>query len=351
VAISEIRIAALDPPAPRRSGSLASPCGALTVTVAGATATAAVSGTVAALDSGAPLKLAGCGSRGRLTVLAGASHLSAPPGPLVRADHLALVSPAPAPLAAAQSPGTVSATQTGSSGSGERVRLNLHGSAWLVFGESYSRGWRASCRGSSGGWRGLGAPVPIDGYANGWRVTQDCREARFQFRPQRLATAGYGISAAGCLALLAVLLLPFRRRRYALADGAPAYDTPRAVPGPMADPMLRPGWALALATGLLVALVAGFLFGLRAGVALGPLAAALLVVGVNVKRLVALATVALAFIPVIYLVHPASRLSDLSFSYATHYIAGHWAAVLAIWCIAGAALLDAHRLRDRQGMD
>ncbi len=73
--------------------------------------------------------------------------------------------------------------------------------------------------------------------------------------------------------------------------------------------------------------------------------------GVNARRLILLAAVALALIPIVYLAHPAPRLNNLSFSYATHYIAGHWAAVLAVWCIAGAALLDAQRLRKRKGMD
>jgi arabinofuranan 3-O-arabinosyltransferase len=351
VALSEVGVPSLQPPAPRRSGSFATPCGALTVSAAGATATAAVSGTIAELDSGAPLRIAGCGPRSSITLPAGTTRLSAPPGALMRPDHLALDSQAPAPLPAAQSPGTVTATQTGSSGGGEHVRLDLHAPAWLVFGQSYSRGWRASCRGSSGGWRDLGAPVPIDGYANGWRVTKDCREARFQFRPQRLATAGYGISAIGCIVMLALLLLPLRRRRVALAGGAEADAAPAPIRGALADPMVRPGWAVALAAGVAVAVLVGFLFGLRAGAALGPLAVVLLIVGVNTRRLVALATVALAAVPVIYIVHPAARLSDLSFSYAAHYIAGHWAAVVAVWCIAGAALLDASRLRNRRGMD
>jgi hypothetical protein len=108
---------------------------------------------------------------------------------------------------------------------------------------------------------------------------------------------------------------------------------------------VRPGWPIAIAAGVLVALLGGFLFGLRAGVALGPAAAALLLVGINARRLLAIATLALAAIPVIYLVDPASRLNNLSFDYATHHVGGHWAAVVAVWCIAAAALLDARVLR------
>ena len=80
--------------------------------------------------------------------------------------------------------------------------------------------------------------------------------------------------------------------------------------------------------------------------ALGPAAVGLLLVGVNAKRLLALATLALAAIPLIYLVYPAARLNNLSFGYATHYVAAHWAGVVAVWCIAAAALLDARVLRN-----
>jgi hypothetical protein len=100
-----------------------------------------------------------------------------------------------------------------------------------------------------------------------------------------------------------------------------------------------------------VAVLGGFLFGLRAGVVLGPAAVAVLLIGANARRLLALATLALIAIPLIYLIDPAAPLQNLSFDYATHFVSAHWIAVAAVWCIAGAALLDARVLRNGSRKD
>jgi hypothetical protein len=349
VAISEIHAGSLRPPAVNRSGPFATRCGELTVSGGGATADARVTGTLEALDSGGPLRLRGCD---KLTLPAGATHLSASAGAAMRPDHLALTSAAPVPLATSGPPGTVS--PGGNDGSGTHVRLALNRPAWLVFGESYSSGWHASCRGATGGWKELNSPVPIDGFANGWKVSADCREARFDFRPQRLANVGYYVSGAACIGMLGLLLVPLLRRRRATGSFAAAVEEvalqePQYVGGGIRDPIVRPGLVLSLTAGVAVALLSGFLFGLRAGAALGPAAAVLLMIGVNARRLLALGALALATIPIIYLVHPAARLNNLSFDFATHYVAAHWAGVAAVWCIAAAALLDARVLRNGGG--
>ena len=77
--------------------------------------------------------------------------------------------------------------------------------AWLVLGESYDRGWTATCDGHA-----LGAPVPLQGYANAWRVAPGCRSAAFRFGPDRLLLPFYLLSL---LASLAFLGLVFARRR------------------------------------------------------------------------------------------------------------------------------------------
>ena len=183
--------------------------------------------------------------------------------------------------------------------------------------------------------------MPIDGFANGWRVGAGCREARFEFRPQRLADVGYAISAVGCFGMLGVLLLALRRRR---RSAPPLEADPLTATDPK-DPLRRFAWPLALGAGVVIGGVAGFLFGLRAGVLLGPGAAALLVMGVSARRLLAIATVALAAIPVVYVADPAPRPRGLSFTYATHHLGAHWLAVVAICCLAGAAGLEVARLR------
>ena len=168
VAISEVQIPAWTRQ-PRRRGTFVTRCGELTVTSGFQAATAAVSGTIAQLDAGKPLSLQGCGGAS-LPLPAGVNHISVPPGQLMRADHLRLSSPAPAPLAAAAAPPTATVLNpgVGSDGSRSGVRLNVPTASWLVLGESYSRGWKAWCSTSGGHETSLGRPVPIDGFANGW---------------------------------------------------------------------------------------------------------------------------------------------------------------------------------------
>ena len=68
------------------------------VSAAGTTATAAVGGSIPALDSGAPLRLAGRGPHSSLALPAGATHVSAPPGEVMRA----ITWPSPRPRRAAR---------------------------------------------------------------------------------------------------------------------------------------------------------------------------------------------------------------------------------------------------------
>ena len=82
----------------------------------------------------------------------------------------------------------------------------LHGPAWLVLGEGYNKGWRATCDG-----RDLGAPQVIDGYSNGWRVNGTCRRASFVFGPNRTLHIAELLSLVAALALL--ILLAVRRPR------------------------------------------------------------------------------------------------------------------------------------------
>jgi hypothetical protein len=58
-----------------------------------------------------------------------------------------------------------------------------------------------------------------------------------------------------------------------------------------------------------------------------------------------LAALGLALVPVLYLIAPASRLNDLSFTYATHYLAAHWIATGAVMALAAAGVLGGLELR------
>ncbi len=349
VGVAEVEVPGLRPPAVRRHGSFATGCEELGVRAAGSAAGIRVTGDIAQLDSGRALHLEGCGEP--VALPAGTSHLSAPGGRVMRPDHLRLVSRAPAgsgmsaaPVAGAEviDPGT------GDAGRRDGVRLGPHGDGWLVLGQSFSAGWRAWC-GDGAGEASLGAPEPVDGYANGWRIGPDCRTARFEFAPQRLATASYWLSAAGCTALLLVLLTrlrPRRRRRPGHAASPPG-GASAWLAEPLADPLRRVAWRPALAAGAAITLIGGFVFALRAGAVLGPLAVLLLRLGVSVRRLVALAALAIAALPALYLIFPARDKGGFSFDYAIDNIAAHWVAVGAVCCLLGAAALAAATLRRR----
>ena len=93
------------------------------------------------------------------------------------------------------------AAGTAGRGSYDHVRVSVSHPSWLVLGEGYNRGWQAFCNG-----RSLGAPTPIDGYANGWQVRPGCQAVRFAFAPNRVAKLAYLVSAiAGLLCLLALI--------------------------------------------------------------------------------------------------------------------------------------------------
>src|SRR2546430_17435777 len=92
-------------------------------------------------------------------------------------DHVGLVSPAADPLAAPVVP-SLNSAGSAAQGSQTGVRLTPGGPGWLALGESYSRGWRAWCRDRSGHERALGPALPIDGFANGWRIGSTSVAAR-----------------------------------------------------------------------------------------------------------------------------------------------------------------------------
>ena len=159
---------------------------------------------------GGPARAVSCGRP--ITLSAGPHLLVAQPGPYA-VDALALRSAAPAAPAARRPAALTGAGASGGAGqvvspgsfgrgSHDGVRVSVSGPSWLVLGEGYNRGWHATCDGHA-----LGAPVPIDGYANGWPIGPSCHSVTFTFAPNRLATIGYvisGVVGLVCLCAAAV---------------------------------------------------------------------------------------------------------------------------------------------------
>jgi hypothetical protein len=132
-----------------------------------------------------------------------------------------------------------------------------------------------------------------------------------------------------------------------LAPGKRRAKHPRRATGlvSVGDPIrrLRPRGALLAAA--LAGLVGSVAFALRAGIVLAPLTFGLALVGVNVRRMVAIAGLAIAAALLLYLLHAPPDLAGFTFSYPIHHIAAHWAIALCISCLSAAAVLAGWRLR------
>ena len=348
VAIAEVEGSGISVPAEGGAGRFDSGCAA--VSVAGVPAR--VTGSVATLEAGRPLRLRGCGS---VTLPDGESSVASEPGRVFRADQVRLASAAPTPVANAGRPPRVTDSGEGWNGSRDGVRLALNGNpAWLVLAESWSKGWHAYCTGRGGEERDLGTPEPIDGFASGWRAPADCASARFEFRPQGVANIAYVLSLAAVVAMLAFLVVARLRskRSAAAAKGSDPQKRFRSsdhslglTPTTPPDPLIRLPWRWALAAGMAVGLAGGFLFALRAGVVLAPLTVLALRAGVNVRRLLLVAAACIGALPLIYLVFPARNRGGDEFGYPNDLVGAHWVALLAVLCLLAAGLLLAARLR------
>ncbi len=317
------------------------PCGSARVDIGSATLPLRVSGSAAAFAQGAPMFARSCGAP--VALGAGTQRLAVAPGPLA-VDELRLTSPAPAPAAAVRQTGRVLDSGSAGHGSYDHVLVTVSRPSWLVLGEGYDRGWRAYCDG-----RSLGAPSPVDGYANGWRVGPGCRQVRFAFTPNRIAAIGYlvsGLAGLVCLALLVgVAWRVRRRRRPPVATGAPSpfgaapatHDD--AAPATPDDAGANIRWPLAraLAAALLASVVFGFVFGLLPGVLAVPAIAFVLRRGIGARALTLTAGVLLGVVvPILYLVHPGDERGGNHFGYAMSHLGAHYAGVAALGLLMAA---------------
>jgi arabinofuranan 3-O-arabinosyltransferase len=293
-------------------GSIDAPCGSATAVAGGHRVALRLSGTLAAFGAGEPLRVSACG--GPIALPAGTTDVTVPAG-IVRPLLIQLRSPAPGPVAVAAAGGAGRLTDSGDQGNGSYtgVRLAVNAPGWLVLGESYSRGWQATCNG-----RSLGPPRVIDAFANGWPVGPSCRRVSITFGPQKDVDAGYLIGGAACIVLL--LLLALARPGLARERAAAELALPDGLP--------RLPAARALAVGVACAAVFGFVFALRAGAVIGPAVALILWRGLTVRRaLQAAAVLLVVVIPLVYLIFPGVDQGGYDLSYVSEHLGAHWVAV------------------------
>jgi arabinofuranan 3-O-arabinosyltransferase len=316
-----VGVASVEVPGLRRAevptaGPLRAACGSVQVRVGGTSVPLRPRGTVAQLDAGTPLRARGCS--GDVRMEAGIQRVNSLPGPF-SVDLLHLASPAPAPLPPASGGGRVVDAGSLGNSSVSDVRVALQGPSWLVLGQSFSEGWRASCDG-----RSLGEPRPINGYANGWRAPADCRRVAFTFAPQGGVRRGYAISAIVCLLLLVFLVAGWwRRRRESDTTPAPAH-LPEEQPRRIALPR-------AAAVAFVITIPLALLFAKRTSVVIFPLLTFVLWRGVGSRILTALAAVLLGVVvPIVYAVASPTDRGGYNFEYSLETINAHWVAVGAL---------------------
>jgi hypothetical protein len=338
VGIGALTVPGLAPVRIPVTGALRAPCGTVAIAIGASRVPLEPSGTVAQLDAGRPMPARACAAGGRTpapaTMAAGVQQIRSLPGPF-SVDLLKLTSAAPAPVTSPSSGGRVLAPGQIGNSSVSGVRVSLRAPSWLVLGESFDAGWRATCNG-----RSLGAPQVLDGYGNGWLAPASCTRVAFSFAPQSGVNKSYVVSGIACALMLAFLLLG------ALWAPARASVSQAGRLLPDSTPRCR-SLPRAAALALLAAIPLGYVFAIRAGAALFFLVAFVLWRGYGPKQL-ALAAAALlgVVVPIVYVVASPRNQGGYGFAYSTQLIWAHWIGVAAI-VLLGLAVLRLIRARAR----
>jgi hypothetical protein len=320
VGIGEIRGAGTAVVAPPRTGSVALPCGTTSLNAAGTAIAFGARVDRAALDAGRPLRVSGCGAP--VALPAGQTELVGATAPL-RLDAVRLASAAPQPLPVAGG-GRVVDAGTGYADGRDGVRIAATGPSWLVLGASYDRHWKATCDG-----RDLGAPQPMQGYANAWAIGAGCHAVAFTYGLQKAADVASIVSLLACAALLALLLALAVRGRRGVASSGPVAPPPLPLPLPGAPRPVPLSLPRAVALAVPLALVVGAGFGLRAGAVAGPALVLILWRGLPDALLGRIAALLLVVaVPAVYvgvgIAQGDHHLKANSTTYPLDRIAGHW---------------------------
>ena len=171
-------------------------------------------GTTAAAEANQPVTVTGCTP---ITVSAAATDVAGTDGRTtgIDLDAITLHSTPPAVAPAAPVPPTdvvapIRTTRTSRS-SYVITASKLTTPTWLVLGQSLNDGWHLSADG-----RDLGAPILVNGYANGWRLDPNVVGSHptlhLDWQPQSTVWIALALSSVGFVVCLGLAFWPRRRR-------------------------------------------------------------------------------------------------------------------------------------------
>lgn len=207
--------------------------------------------------------------QGEIPVRSGTNTLvSAPSETGFTIDDLAL---GVAPVSAAPPSATLKVKETGELSRSVTVD-GATGNFWFVFGQGYSKGWKASINGQD-----LGAPTLVDGFANGWYISAPSSSFTIdiEWTPQQTVNTGLVISGIWFIGLLLAALWLLLRRRY---------PSPQLSPPPQwrVWNQLDARWSTnAIALTAISALLGGYIVG---GIAVGLILAVVAVIAMVTRR-------------------------------------------------------------------
>jgi len=153
-----------------------------------------------------------------LDLTAGQHRLIAANGKLTGLDLDRLVLDSPQRAPASPPNGSVAITRRDATAIDASLTATVHTTV-LTLPQSHNLGWTATVDGVD-----LGAPLLIDGYANGWMLPPGPSDRSLELRwtPQRSVNVGLGISALAALAIFALIATGRVRRNQRQFDPAAA---------------------------------------------------------------------------------------------------------------------------------